>query len=120
MGRIIFSSLAYSDCASLALSISIGVAPGTCGSPMDHPVIPSMCPSTHQPSRMLRLGTPFSAAFIPLVPEASSGYCGVFSHKSTPEVICPPTWRLYSSRNTRSEEHTSELQSLTNLVCRLL
>src|SRR5258706_8195713 len=24
------------------------------------------------------------------------------------------------SRNTRSEEHTSELQSLTNLVCRLL
>src|SRR5258706_10969247 len=25
-----------------------------------------------------------------------------------------------SLRNTRSEEHTSELQSLTNLVCRLL
>src|SRR5437016_11299784 len=24
------------------------------------------------------------------------------------------------ARNTRSEEHTSELQSLTNLVCRLL
>src|SRR5438046_6052415 len=27
---------------------------------------------------------------------------------------CPPAWA------TRSEEHTSELQSLTNLVCRLL
>jgi len=27
----------------------------------------------HQPSRMLRLGTPFSAAFMPLVPEASKG-----------------------------------------------
>src|SRR5262249_56918418 len=29
------------------------------------------------------------------------------------------TWRR-SSRAARSEEHTSELQSLTNLVCRLL
>src|SRR5262249_56582479 len=27
---------------------------------------------------------------------------------------------LFSARQTRSEEHTSELQSLTNLVCRLL
>ena len=27
---------------------------------------------------------------------------------------------LYTKVNTRSEEHTSELQSLTNLVCRLL
>src|SRR5438093_6583589 len=30
---------------------------------------------------------------------------------------CP---RPAARRNTRSEEHTSELQSLTNLVCRLL
>src|SRR5438093_4564038 len=29
-----------------------------------------------------------------------------------------PRW--YSNARTRSEEHTSELQSLTNLVCRLL
>jgi hypothetical protein len=36
---------------------------------------------------MLRLGTPFRAAFIPLVPEASNGGCGVFSHTSTPAVI---------------------------------
>src|SRR5438046_6406725 len=28
--------------------------------------------------------------------------------------------RLSETTNTRSEEHTSELQSLTNLVCRLL
>src|SRR5258706_8742079 len=27
---------------------------------------------------------------------------------------------LYAGSTTRSEEHTSELQSLTNLVCRLL
>ena len=33
-----------------------------------------------------------------------------------------PAWRSASLRHTvdRSEEHTSELQSLTNLVCRLL
>src|SRR5262249_61875736 len=32
----------------------------------------------------------------------------------------PKTADLRSSTPTRSEEHTSELQSLTNLVCRLL
>src|SRR5438093_4298224 len=31
----------------------------------------------------------------------------------------PPPWRALRLRS-RSEEHTSELQSLTNLVCRLL
>src|SRR5262249_58651150 len=39
-------------------------------------------------------------------------------------VICPPARRRRSSpagpARWRSEEHTSELQSLTNLVCRLL
>src|SRR5258706_11053869 len=29
-------------------------------------------------------------------------------------------WRFVASDEARSEEHTSELQSLTNLVCRLL
>src|SRR5258706_10834220 len=37
---------------------------------------------------------------------------------------CPRSWRRWSRPGTaassRSEEHTSELQSLTNLVCRLL
>src|SRR5438093_7555642 len=38
----------------------------------------------------------------------------------------PPGWprpghtHRHRTRTTRSEEHTSELQSLTNLVCRLL
>src|SRR5437016_10838242 len=32
---------------------------------------------------------------------------------------CRPAWSTVSSLG-RSEEHTSELQSLTNLVCRLL
>src|SRR5256885_4435741 len=33
---------------------------------------------------------------------------------------CPPRSRARSSSHFRSEEHTSELQSLCNLVCRLL
>src|SRR5438093_6584602 len=36
-------------------------------------------------------------------------------------VTSAPTTRLFAAAaNSRSEEHTSELQSLTNLVCRLL
>src|SRR5437016_11036194 len=36
-------------------------------------------------------------------------------------MICPSQYlRFESVPPTRSEEHTSELQSLTNLVCRLL
>src|SRR5262249_59340032 len=43
----------------------------------------------------------------------------------TPEITPTPARRPSSERRTlqqslRSEEHTSELQSLTNLVCRLL
>src|SRR5437016_12047689 len=33
---------------------------------------------------------------------------------------CPTTELAHLDEPTRSEEHTSELQSLTNLVCRLL
>src|SRR5262249_57067225 len=34
--------------------------------------------------------------------------------------VFEPFFRAERSRSRRSEEHTSELQSLTNLVCRLL
>src|SRR5260370_23230324 len=34
--------------------------------------------------------------------------------------VCLPCWRTASSSALRSEEHTSELQSHLNLVCRLL
>src|SRR5258706_3800101 len=38
-----------------------------------------------------------------------------------PERVCVrPTRMMRSHSERRSEEHTSELQSLTNLVCRLL
>src|SRR5579859_1082652 len=43
---------------------------------------------------MLKLGTPLSAAFMPLVPLASRGNCGVLSQRSTPAVIFPPTSML--------------------------
>src|SRR5690606_41795458 len=35
-------------------------------------------------------------------------------------VLCQPQSANFGSRLTRSEEHTSELQSRENLVCRLL
>src|SRR5262249_60982903 len=35
-------------------------------------------------------------------------------------LVYAPTWRSVEKKKRRSEEHTSELQSLTNLVCRLL
>ena len=38
---------------------------------MAQPVMFSAQPSIHQPSRTLSEGTPLSAAFMPLVPEAS-------------------------------------------------
>ncbi len=52
-----------------------------------------MQPSIHQPSSTLSDGTPLSAAFIPLVPEASIGGWGVFSHTSTPAVSSLPSSR---------------------------
>src|SRR5262249_56767320 len=44
-----------------------------------------------------------------------------FDYSGTQVVGIRPRHRLPpQNRNHRSEEHTSELQSLTNLVCRLL
>src|SRR5262249_60398903 len=54
------------------------------------------------------------------------GWVGASSPSSSPASPCPPglrpsnVSRTNSSSRSRSEEHTSELQSLTNLVCRLL
>src|SRR5262249_60863263 len=47
-----------------------------------------------------------------------STFLNVSLHMGAPDS---PSWRLRASLEfVRSEEHTSELQSLTNLVCRLL
>src|SRR6202795_2622255 len=40
--------------------------------------------------------------------------------RTTGLVSCSPPGRRARSHSTRSEEHTSELQSLIDLVCRLL
>src|SRR2546430_9705292 len=37
-----------------------------------------------------------------------------------PHRLAPQRGHLHSARHARSEEHTSELQSQSNLVCRLL
>src|SRR5258706_2369582 len=56
-------------------------------------------------------------------------YTTLFRSSASPSAVCScasarRSTYLRESRNlsgsTRSEEHTSELQSLTNLVCRLL
>src|SRR5438093_12324470 len=41
----------------------------------------------------------------------------VVDYKEGAVITSPP---VIAKKNVRSEEHTSELQSLTNLVCRLL
>src|SRR5574341_2391145 len=74
------SRLAYNALASPPLAVSDQ-------SPIAQPLPPSMHPSIHHPSSTLRLGTPLNAAFIPLVPEASSGRSGVFSQTSDPAVM---------------------------------
>src|SRR2546430_12259404 len=41
--------------------------------------------------------------------------------KRSDKILCLPTlWPGHSTHHLRSEEHTSELQSQSNLVCRLL
>src|SRR2546427_8116297 len=46
---------------------------------------------------------------------------GVANHKTNPTIFGRyPPQRLPDFRHVRSEEHTSELQSQSNLVCRLL
>src|SRR5258706_2171517 len=51
-------------------------------------------------------------------------YTTLFRSRCTSAKICMPRGVLWNDArfqgSARSEEHTSELQSLTNLVCRLL
>lgn len=68
------------------LPVSLLVADGP-------PMTPSISPSIHHLSTTLKLGTPFSTAFIPLVPDASNGGWGVLSQRSTPAVISFATVR---------------------------
>ncbi len=57
--------------------------------PMAQPLRP-LNASGHQPSSTLKFSPPLGGSFIPLVPLASSGRSGLFSHKSTPCVSRRP------------------------------
>src|SRR5438046_8288161 len=85
----------------------------------------AMCSSTVvRPTYQIRTSIPSASAFsrspvIVLPPRVVS------NAKSSFSTIARSSRRLPSCQaalfaSTRSEEHTSELQSLTNLVCRLL
>src|SRR2546430_3822216 len=56
-------------------------------------------------------------AFIPLPPSSASVFAQVDAHDVLLVAQVQPPLR---QRGHRSEEHTSELQSQSNLVCRLL
>src|SRR5690242_20916487 len=56
---------------------------------------------------------PYTTLFRSLVPVGTTGESPTLSHKEHEQVV---EWCV----DQRSEEHTSELQSHVNLVCRLL
>src|SRR5690606_40824149 len=68
----------------------------------------------------------FMAAWIAAVPPtpklSRNAKCGQYSSKSNCRVVMhnPVAGKRLRPEFTRSEEHTSELQSRENLVCRLL
>src|SRR5256886_10631962 len=51
---------------------------------------------------------------------ATSQWLKVLAHRSRPVLYTADAAAAASDRDSRSEEHTSELQSQSNLVCRLL
>src|SRR2546426_4248405 len=69
-----------------------------------------VCGSKRRPSRVSRL-----SMLAPLPWTSSPIECPVRWRNRSPKPACRIT-----RRHTRSEEHTSELQSPCNLVCRLL
>jgi hypothetical protein len=61
-------------------------SPAFGSAPIVQPVTFSIIPSSHHPSGVESDGTPLSAAFIPLVPDASKGGSGRLTHTSVPAV----------------------------------
>src|SRR2546426_1801624 len=70
----------------------------------------TVAPSARTAAMIISMITNFSSADTPLVGSSSSRILGLATMVSA----------ISSSFLTRSEEHTSELQSPCNLVCRLL
>src|SRR2546429_7302527 len=77
------------------------------------------------PSPTLFPSTPLSLSRIPpaartLATAGASSSATYFSRVREPDMVRTPRVRSKSLIETRSEEHTSELQSRLHLVCRLL
>src|SRR5699024_12156446 len=54
------------------------------------------------------------------LPYRSKSYYGNFPPRYVPQLATPAWFEVAGARKNRSEEHTSELQSRFDLVCRLL
>src|SRR5438093_9145701 len=63
---------------------------------------------------------PYTTLFRSLESTPSESFCSFPSWSSRKTSVFTPSSPHGSRVDRRSEEHTSELQSLTNLVCRLL
>src|SRR2546430_11239059 len=73
--------------------------------------------------RQQRLGTARRMRFVQEIPNASLHHQhrqGCERSHAEPPDESPHTPSSFAERSRRSEEHTSELQSQSNLVCRLL
>src|SRR5256886_12792942 len=64
-------------------------------------------------------GSPCHSNILPLL-RRRNGYRSVDRKSASSTSTSPPTAASHWFRASRSEEHTSELQSQSNLVCRLL
>src|ERR1039458_5351928 len=60
------------------------------------------------------------ARLSPLDGSATVSVTGLVPRMAEKRKLVPPASRVMTMRLSRSEEHTSELQSLRHLVCRLL
>src|SRR5437016_8199272 len=91
-----------------------------------HPIGPAGG-AEHAPRKLVRktMGRPAMMSAAPRNVPAYKGFSAGMLQTGRPRrhafsIFCSPGPRSGAPCRARSEEHTSELQSLTNLVCRLL
>src|SRR5699024_12618210 len=76
--------------------------------------------STQSKKVVCSLSTPTTRTIWPTAPSCLHGKRSIFRGRSLPiENFIIPLRKRYIHSNKRSEEHTSELQSRFDLVCRL-
>src|SRR5438046_3664525 len=67
--------------------------------------------------RRIRVVT--NASFVNVIENHNIGFRLISKESEYCKIVCADDWIYPECLSRRSEEHTSELQSLTNLVCRL-